>query len=116
MSPPELNQPGHTVAPGHVSEPVDGFPGAPPPADDALFDGIDFLTRLRLSAVVRGPDFVATLKGMGLPADLLDPLAAARLDARMAERFQSAARQHQTPTPPHVAAAWLQNEVFLLTH
>lgn len=113
--PPEP-QPGRKPQSLHITEPLPSWPPPPDPHQHATFEGIDFLTRVRLSAALRGPDFLATIRALGFEPEHFDPHTCTVLDNRMAERFASAASQGLNPVPAELANSWLQDELLLLTH
>ncbi len=115
LLPPE-RKPRRSPQPLHITEPQPSWPPPPDPHQHATFEGIDFLTRVRLSATLRGPDFLATIRALGLEPEHFDPHTCTVLDSRMAERFASASSQGLNPVPAELANSWLQNELLLLTH
>ena len=111
------NRPRRPAPPAlHVAEHEPSWPGSPDPLQRATFEGIDFLTRVRLSAALRGPDFLATIRALGFEPEHFDAHTSTLLDNRMAERFSSAAREGHMPVSAQLANDWLHDELLLLTH
>lgn len=105
-----------STQPLQITEPRPSWPPPQDPHQHATFEGIDFLTRVRLSATLRGPDFLTTIRALGLAPEHFDPHTCTVLDNRMAERFLSAASQGLNPVPAELANSWLEDELLLLTH
>lgn len=73
--------------------------------------GVDFLTRLHLSASTMGPQFLRVVAQMEIDPSRLSADARALIDKRMGEHFDAALRQGQSPVAPETAAKWLRAEL-----
>jgi hypothetical protein len=72
-----------------------------------VLEGVDFLTRLDLSATGRGPGFIAVCERAGIQPSSLDAQARARIDEAMGHRFDQALGAGQSPVSPQQARNWL---------
>lgn len=77
--------------------------------------GVDFGTRLRLSAVVNAPGFRQIVQDLGLTDTQLTPQARHAIDVRMAQRFERARLAGLSPVPEATAEKWLRSDLSLLT-
>lgn len=73
--------------------------------------GVDFLTRLTVSAVNNPSGFQAACAAEGLSAEIFDSPQRASIDAAMQKRFEAAAQNGSSPVLPHVAQNWLREEL-----
>lgn len=105
---------GNAVAREFDLQPSPGKPLSSRSVQDALamaqtaqapLAGVDFMTRLDLSAVGNGGGFRQVAQQAGVDPAGLSPARRQRIDAEMAGRFEAAAREGPTALP--VAAAWL---------
>lgn len=70
--------------------------------------GVDFITRLALSACGNTPAFHQACGDAGVAPDSLDAARRAALDASMQARFDQAAQAGQSPVSLGTAAGWLR--------
>ncbi|WP_238891461.1 hypothetical protein [Achromobacter insuavis] len=75
---------------------------------DAL-SGVDFLTRLALSATNGAPAFQQACSDAGVAPASLDAARRGALDQAMQARFDQAAQSGQSPVSLGTAAAWLRD-------
>jgi len=71
-------------------------------------EGVDFGTRLDCSATAGGPGFIGACRDLGIAPESVDPAQRQRIDESMAQRFDQAAAQGQTPVSSHTAQEWLR--------
>ncbi len=76
--------------------------------------GVDFLTRLAVSATQGSSAFTDACRQLALDPASVGPEQRARLDARMQQRFDSAAAGLQAPVPLASAREWLLQELRAL--
>jgi hypothetical protein len=77
--------------------------------------GVDFGTRLRLGAVVDGPEFHRIAQDLGVNSSRLTPQVRQAIDARMGDRFEQARLAGQSPVPVAKAEKWLRIDLLPLT-
>ena len=77
---------------------------------DAL-SGVDFLTRLAVSASADTPAFQQACRDTGVAAASLDASRRDALDQAMQARFEQAALSGQSPVSLATAAAWLRDQL-----
>lgn len=73
--------------------------------------GVDFLTRLTVSAVNNPSAFQAACEAEGLVADQFDAARRAAIDGAMQKRFDAAEASGNFPVPQAVAQGWLREEL-----
>lgn len=70
-------------------------------------DGVDFFTRLNVSAKQDSAEFLRACKQLGLDPAGVAPAQRTQVDALMQQRFDAAAAGLQGPVSPGVARDWL---------
>lgn len=83
-------------------------------ASRQALEGVDFMTRLMVSAVSRSAGFVNACRALGLSADAFSTPQREALDACMQERFAQAAQLGHIPVAPGLAQQWLHAELMAL--
>lgn len=73
--------------------------------------GVDFLTRLNVSAVHGSAAFIEACRHAGIAPETVGQEQRALLDARMGQRFEAAQDQRQGPVLEAVAGGWLRQEL-----
>jgi hypothetical protein len=98
-----------------------GVSGLPPDTSDAamravdvvqarrsIMDGVDFVTRLSLSALGKGADFLDVCRQMGVSGNNLGSSARMRIDAAMQQKFDQARQSGPHPVDLATARGWLR--------
>lgn len=73
--------------------------------------GVDFLTRLQVSAASNSTAFVEACRHAGVDSASMGAGQRSAIDARMQQRFEAAAAQGQSPVTESTARAWLAEEL-----
>lgn len=71
--------------------------------------GVDFMTRLAISAAGNTPAFLRACQEAGVAPSTLDATRRAELDQAMEARFGQAVRSGLSPVSPATAADWLRD-------
>lgn len=71
-------------------------------------DGVDFVTRLSLSALGKGADFLDVCRQMGVSGNNLGSSARMRIDAAMQQKFDQARQFGLHPVDLATARGWLR--------